>query len=677
MNGVSRTFQKPQNPVLIFYFQSATMMKGIRILLLYLSIVLLGEGFLLPVPQQAKREDGCCGISRHHDAAAHSAVRTTTSMIPPARLRATTLASPTDDVTVEEKKKRLIRRRTRIVLVAGFESFNRDLYQRAAATLLDDDDWPVDLQVFADSDIRRPFVGAAANAGATDDSSLNPVFASAVRQADAFVASLIFDYDDVLAVKSLLSKVTGPRLIFESATELMEFNRVGSFSMAPNQDGTVSGPPPVIKAILSKFGSGKEEDKLTGYLKLLKVGPDLLKYVPGEKAGDLRAWLEAYRYWNQGGAANFAGMLRVIRQQVVKGQSDQVVQQQQQQQLLPELQVTPDIGLLHPLRDRHCSTSNNRFFLSPAEYMTWRMTDATYELAQSNDFALAPRHAPRVAVLLYRKHVITELRYIDDLLTQMEAEGIIPVPIFINGVEAHTIVRDLLTSHPEMDGVQTRRITRDGTYQPAQAVVVDAIVNTIGFPLVGGPAGSMAAGRNLAVAEQLLGDMDVPYLVASPLLLQTIPQWKKSGVLGLQSVVLYSLPELDGAIDTMVLGGLVGDKIALVPERVRKLNKRVKQWVELRRTPPSERRIAISLYGFPPVRSQFVFIFLSKCVSNNRAGHTTSECWSSGHGRLVGCPEIARRAFGSFGPGRLQCGQLGSRSPCVRREFSGGARRFM
>jgi magnesium chelatase subunit H len=44
----------------------------------------------------------------------------------------------------------------------------------------------------------------------------------------------------------------------------------------------------------------------------------------------------------------------------------------------------------------------------------------------------------------------------------------------------------------------------------------------------------------------------------------------------------------------------VGDKIALVPERVRKLTSRVKGWVELRRTPPKDRKIAISLYGFPP-----------------------------------------------------------------------------
>lgn len=92
----------------------------------------------------------------------------------------------------------------------------------------------------------------------------------------------------------------------------------------------------------------------------------------------------------------------------------------------------------------------------------------------------------------------------------------------------------------------------------------------------------------------------MPYIVASPLLLQSIGQWKQNGVLGLQSVVLYSLPELDGAVDTVVLGGLVGDKIALVNERVRKLASRIKGWVELRRTPKKDRKIAVMVYGFPP-----------------------------------------------------------------------------
>ena len=140
----------------------------------------------------------------------------------------------------------------------------------------------------------------------------------------------------------------------------------------------------------------------------------------------------------------------------------------------------------------------------------------------------------------------------------------------------------------------------DSTYKANEATAVDAIVSTIGFPLVGGPAGSMEAGRNVDVAASLLERMDVPYVVASPLLLQSIPMWKSNGVLGLQSVVLYSLPELDGAIDTVVLGGLVGDKIALVPERVRKLCSRLHGWISLRKTPVQDRKLSIMLYGFPP-----------------------------------------------------------------------------
>lgn len=48
--------------------------------------------------------------------------------------------------------------------------------------------------------------------------------------------------------------------------------------------------------------------------------------------------------------------------------------------------------------------------------------------------------APVVAVLLYRKHVITGQPYINQLINCMEDDGVIPVPIFINGIEAHTVV---------------------------------------------------------------------------------------------------------------------------------------------------------------------------------------------------------------------------------------------
>jgi magnesium chelatase subunit H len=305
------------------------------------------------------------------------------------------------------------------------------------------------------------------------------------------------------------------QLLFECATELMEFNQVGSFNMKPGKEGP-SGPPPAVKAILSKFGSGKEEDKLSGYIKLLKFGPDLLKFVPGEKASDLRSWLECYRYWNQGGRQNVKAMLNLVADLCLEASAvaaaksssnndDALVSNKRKE--LPPVQITPDIGLIHPVRQAQLGGVNS-YFDSPASYLSWRRSQEAKDAARQQRFLLAADDAPVVAVLLYRKHVISELSYVNDLLRIMEQQGIIPVPIFINGVEAHTIVRDLLTSQDEIRQVERGVVQRAKTFQARKAGKVDAIVNTIGFPLVGGPAGSMEAGRNVAVAEELLSAMN-------------------------------------------------------------------------------------------------------------------------------------------------------------------------
>ena len=61
-------------------------------------------------------------------------------------------------------------------------------------------------------------------------------------------------------------------------------------------------------------------------------------------------------------------------------------------------------------------------------------------------------------------------------------------------------------------------------------------MNTIGFPLVGGPAGTMEAGRRVDVATELLSAKDVPYVIAAPLLIQDLVGWRRTGVQGLQQV---------------------------------------------------------------------------------------------------------------------------------------------
>jgi magnesium chelatase subunit H len=110
----------------------------------------------------------------------------------------------------------------------------------------------------------------------------------------------------------------------------------------------------------------------------------------------------------------------------------------------------------------------------------------------------------------------------------------------------------------------------------------------------------MEAGRQVEVAKRILSAKNIPYLIAAPLLIQDIYSWTRQGIGGLQSVVLDALPELDGAIDTIPLGGLVGETIYLIPERLQRLTGRLNSWIKLHKTPPQERKIAIILYGFPP-----------------------------------------------------------------------------
>ncbi|KAG1670953.1 hypothetical protein FOA52_011388 [Chlamydomonas sp. UWO 241] len=450
-------------------------------------------------------------------------------------------------------------RTVKIVLMTGFESFNGDLYKRAAELLRARAPGVV-LKVFSDRDIvnQREKVEAA------------------MAGADVFFGSLLFDFDQVEWLKARLSAIP-VRIIFESALELMSCTQIGSFNMTPQPGGGKQGPPPVVQKVLSLFGSKREEDKLVGYLSFLKIGPKLLKFVPGKKAADLKHWLTVYGYWNQGGLSNVVSMFLYLLDAY---------------NLVPELPPpaplieTPALGCLHPEYK-----GGKGYFETPAQYMAW----------YNREGPLRNTGAPVAAVLLYRKHVITEQPYIAQLVEQMESEGVIPIPIFINGVEAHTVVRDLLTTTYEQANIAAGR--REGvspTLRSRDAATVDVVVSTIGFPLVGGPAGTMEGGRQADVAKGILSSKNIPYVVAAPLLIQDMASWVRDGIAGLQSVVLYSLPELDGAIDTIPLGGLVGDAIFLVPERVKKLAARLRKWVTLRRKTPKERKVAVLLYGFPP-----------------------------------------------------------------------------
>ena len=110
-----------------------------------------------------------------------------------------------------------------------------------------------------------------------------------------------------------------------------------------------------------------------------------------------------------------------------------------------------------------------------------------------------------------------------DLLNEdAQAEGTLSLHysslMVLNGLVVAQ-VRDQLTSQHEQE-LMRQRLPGPSSSLRKDAVVVDTVVNTIGFPLVGGPAGTMEGGRQADVAKAILEAKQVPYIVAAPLLIQ-------------------------------------------------------------------------------------------------------------------------------------------------------------
>jgi magnesium chelatase subunit H len=149
------------------------------------------------------------------------------------------------------------------------------------------------------------------------------------------------------------------------------------------------------------------------------------------------------------------------------------------------------------------------------------------------------------------------------------------------------------------------------------AATVDAVLSLTGFSLVGGPAYN-----DSRAAEEMLTALDVPYVAAHALEFQTLEEWRGSGrgLTPVEATIMIAIPELDGATGPTVFGGrsgaggtacegcdrrcdfhgAAGRDMHVCAERAEALAARVENLIRLRRTARADRRIAITLFNFPP-----------------------------------------------------------------------------
>ncbi|MEO1027762.1 MAG: magnesium chelatase subunit H, partial [Pseudomonadota bacterium] len=134
--------------------------------------------------------------------------------------------------------------------------------------------------------------------------------------------------------------------------------------------------------------------------------------------------------------------------------------------------------------------------------------------------------------------------------------------------------------------------------------IVDSVVSLTGFSLVGGPAYNDAE-----AAAEILNKLDVPYISCQPVEFQSREEWLENpqGLTPIEATLMVAIPELDGATSPIVFGARTNDPknpdmLSMQPckDRTEMLACRVRKLVDLRSRPLEDRKIAVTLFNFPP-----------------------------------------------------------------------------
>ncbi|MGB7484815.1 MAG: magnesium chelatase subunit H, partial [Phormidesmis sp.] len=105
-------------------------------------------------------------------------------------------------------------------------------------------------------------------------------------------------------------------------------------------------------------------------------------------------------------------------------------------------------------------------------------------------------------------------------------------------------------------------------------------------------------------AIESLQRLNRPYMVSLPLVFQTTEEWEASdlGLHPVQVALQMAIPELDGAIEPIIMSGRDGmtGRAVTLQDRVEAISTRALKWARLRKLPRVDKKLAITVFSFPP-----------------------------------------------------------------------------
>ncbi|WP_448579681.1 magnesium chelatase subunit H [Thermaurantiacus sp.] len=387
-----------------------------------------------------------------------------------------------------------------------------------------------------------------------------------IARGDIILATMLFLDEHIRAVMPALQArrdQCDAMLGLMSGAEIVRLTKLGGYRM----DSEPKGPLALLKKLRGTSKPGQSSG--AGQMKILRTLPKLLKWLPGS-AQDVRAYFLTLQYWLAGSDDNFIAMVKALVDRYAAGERAALKGSLQP----PPPQEYPEIGVYHP--------------------------DMVGRMAETARCLPAPaKPVGTVGLLLLRSYVLgRDAGHYDGVIRAMEARGLKVIPAFASGLDQRPAIERFF-----LDKGEAR---------------IDALVSLTGFSLVGGPAYN-----DSKAAEEMLARLDVPYVAAHPLEFQTLQAWGRGtgGLTPVEATMMVAIPELDGATCPTIFGGrsdgsaepcqgcarrcthpstgLVREMLPC-PERAEALAARVARLVEQRRTPASDRRVAITLFNFPP-----------------------------------------------------------------------------
>lgn len=411
----------------------------------------------------------------------------------------------------------------------------------------------------------------------------------------------VMDGENASRLLPLLDRRAQATIVINCMPQLMKLTRIGKLDFAKlpgragksgkgrrakGEEAEADNDGGLLKSISSWIGrQAKASGKNGGhgradYLKWAARLPRMLRFVPN--AGRLRDgknYLLLMSYFLQPTPNNIRSMILLALKEYAGDARLRNVE-------IPAPEALASVAIYHPD--------------APALFESFDLYRDWYEQRSKNkDQSTKPKGEqlnPRatLGLLLMRPQIVSNSRkHYDALIRAIEAEGLSVIPAI------STLMDNREACEKFFVGTQASGLQKPEPAAGVRTVGVSQIISLTGFSFVGGPAMN-----DSEAAASYLADLNIPYRSLVSLDTQTIESWTESftGLNPVQTGMQVAIPEIDGATEPFVFGGIsaIGVEPAPLEDRCKRVARRLKRWHRLQTAKRKELRIALTLYCFPP-----------------------------------------------------------------------------